>query len=124
MTMETTFAAKATENIRAAESLFELEMFNASSNRAYYAALHAAVAVLGKAGIQFDRMDHEKVQANFNSELIRRKKVYPSRLRSYLLDLQAVRNVADYSSRGVSKKAAERQLNRAREFVKALQQET
>ncbi len=115
--MESTFAAKATENIRAAETLFENGMYNASANRGYYAALHAAVAALESAGIHLDRIDHDKVQAQFNGELIRRKKLYPSRLKSHLLVLQAVRNTADYRTALVSKKKAMRQLNRAQEYV-------
>ncbi len=122
--MESTFTAKASENLRAAEMLLDAEMYNASANRAYYAALHAAVAALHRNGVKFDKIDHEKVQAKFSGELIRRRKVYPSRFRSYLLDLQAVRNVADYSSETLSQKSGQRQLKRAREYVGILQQET
>ncbi|MCP4661272.1 MAG: HEPN domain-containing protein [bacterium] len=91
-----TFTAKASENLRAAELLFESQLYNACSNRAYYAALHAAVAALAKDGIHFDRVDHSAVQARFSGELIRRRKVYPGRFRSYLMRLQVVRDNADY----------------------------
>jgi len=121
--MESTFADKASENLRAANLLFEQEMYNASANRAYYAALQAAVAALEKAGIRFDRINHETVQARFNTELIRRRKTCPGRFRSHLSDLQLARNVADYGSRNLSNKLAKRQLNRAEEFVEALQKE-
>ena len=122
--METIFRAKANENIQAAEILFANDMYNASANRSYYAALHAAVAALEREGFHVERIEHDKVQAKLNTELIHRRKLVLGRFRSDLLDLQAVRDIADYASRGVSKKVAQRQLNRAREYVAALQQET
>ncbi len=91
-----TFTAKASENLRAAELAFASRLFNASANRAYYAALHAAVAALAMGGIHLDRVDHSSVQAKFSGELIRRRKVYPGRFRSYLMRLQVVRDNADY----------------------------
>ena len=122
--MESTFAIKAEENLRAAEVLYEKAMYNASANRAYYAALQAAVVALLKGGIRLERIDHEKVQAQFSGKLIRRRKLYPGRLRSHLQDLQMVRDVADYRTGIVSRKRARRQLRRAREFVETVQQET
>ncbi len=122
--MGATFTAKATENVQAAEVLFEHGLYNASANRAYYAALQAAVAALTRNGIQLDRIDHDKVQARFSGELTHRRKVYPSRLRSYLMNLQAVRNDADYRSKSVSKKVAKRQLNKAKEYVEILRGES
>jgi len=121
--MESIFETKARENIRAADILFEHGMYNASANRAYYAAFHAAVSAFAKAGIQLAKLDHDKVQAQFSGELIRRKKLYPCRLKSHLLDLQAIRNIADYRPRAVFKKMARRQLDRATEYLQALQQE-
>ncbi|MCP4600745.1 MAG: HEPN domain-containing protein [Proteobacteria bacterium] len=122
--MGSIFSAKAKENLRAAEMLFADRMYNASANRAYYAAFHAAVAALSSAGIQLGRIKQEAVQAKFNGELIRRKKVYPGRFKSYLLELQAVRDNADYKLILVSEKVARRQLNKAKEYVETLLQET
>ncbi|MCP4549156.1 MAG: HEPN domain-containing protein [bacterium] len=121
--METTFFAKASENIQAAEMLFESHMYNASANRAYYAAFHSAVAALAHAGIQLGRLKHDAVQARFNGELIRRRKIYSGRFKSYLPDLQAVRDDADYKLNPVSQKVAKRQLDKAREYVQALKTE-
>ncbi len=121
--METTFFVKASENIQAAEILFENRMYDASANRAYYAAFHAAVAALEHAGVQLDRLRHDAIQARFNGELIRRRKVYPGRFKSYLPVLQAVRDIADYKPNLLSQKTAKRQLNKAREYVEALQTE-
>ncbi len=121
--MESTFATKARENIRAATMLFANGMYDASANRSYYAALQAAVSALANAGIRFERIEHAKVQARFSTELIRRKKVFPGRLRSHLMVMQGARNIADYGSTVISKKVTQRQLNRAKEYVGILLQE-
>lgn len=121
--MKMIFSTKAQENIEAAEILFENQKYNASANRAYYAAFHAAIAALTNAGIPIDRISHESLQAKFNGELIRKRKVYPSRFKSYLLDLQSVRLAADYKSIFVSKKVAARQNKKAREYFEAIQKE-
>ena len=114
--MEKEFFAKAEQNIKAAELLFENGLYDASANRSYYAALHTAVAALSKAGIKTERISHETTQSNFSAELIRKRKIYPNHLRSYLSDLQRVRNDADYRMKFISKKVASRQLKKAKEF--------
>jgi len=57
------------------------------------------------------------------TELIRRRKVYPNHLKSYLRDLQDVRNDADYEQKSVSKKVVQRQLKKATEFVELVTRE-
>ena len=109
--------------MRAAEILFEKQLYNASVNRAYYAAFQAAVEALGNVGIDIKRISHEVIQANFVVELIQRRKIYPSHLKSYLVDLQAVRNDADYKSKSVSKKLELRQLKKAQELIERIEQE-
>jgi hypothetical protein len=47
-TMENEFLTKAKENITAAALLFENELYNASANRAYYAAFQAAIAAISE----------------------------------------------------------------------------
>ncbi len=44
--MKSEFFTKAKENIKTAEILFEHQLYNASANRAYYAAFQAAIAAL------------------------------------------------------------------------------
>ncbi len=51
------------------------------------------------------------------------EKVYPGRFKSHLMNLQAVRNDADYKLIFVSKKEAGRQFRKAKEYVEAIQQE-
>ena len=118
--MDITFLEKAKENLEAARLLFEAGLYNAAANRAYYAAFHAAIAALSDADIEMDNTNHRYIQAQFSSELIQRRKVYPGRLKSYLMDMQEIRNKADYQSVSISKKKAERQLNKAIQFVEAV----
>ncbi len=115
--MKNEFLIKAEENLKAAELLFENGLYNASANRAYYAALHAAVAALSDIGIKTDQISHKAAQSNFSAELIRKRKVYPGHLKSYLMELQEKRNYADYRLMSVSKKVAARQLTKSEEFV-------
>lgn len=120
---KTIFLTKAKRNMQAAQLLFDNQMFDESANRAYYAAFQAALAALAAIGIQTARMSHEAAQANFNTELIHRRKIYPSHFKSYLLDLQATRQEADYELKFVSKRAASRQIKKAKEFVERVEQE-
>ncbi|HAO19809.1 MAG TPA: hypothetical protein DCQ37_04505 [Desulfobacteraceae bacterium] len=115
--MKNEFILKAKENLKAAELLFENGLYNASANRSYYAALHAAVAALTTIGIKSEPISHKTTQANFSAELIQRRKVYPSRLKSYLTELQDTRNDADYRIKSVSKNLASKQLAKSKEFI-------
>lgn len=120
--MDITFLEKAKENLEAAELLFEAGLYNASANRAYYAAFQGTIAALSDAK-KLNNKTHKNVQADFSRELIQRRKVYSGRLKSYLTDMQEVRNKADYQTVSVSKKVAQRQLKRAVEFVRAVTQQ-
>ena len=66
------------------------------------------------------RKSHSMIQAHFAAELIKKRKIYPSHLKSYLMDLLATREDADYELTFVSKKVASRQLKKAQEFVHAI----
>lgn len=119
--MNESFLERAKENLDAAQILFERERFNASANRAYYAAFHAALAALFGHGFT-PNTDHKVVQAMFSGELINRRKLVHSRFKGYLQELQDIRNDADYKN-GVSKSLARTQLKKSTEFVHYLVQE-
>lgn len=121
--MKTEFLSKAEENLTAARICFENGLFNACANRTYYAALHAAVSALAHIGIKRDKIDHALVQADFSSELIKKRKIYPSQFKSYLPDLQFVRNQADYSGENVSRQRASRRLSISDEFTDFIRKE-
>jgi uncharacterized protein (UPF0332 family) len=120
--MNTDFFSKALENLRAAEALSELGLFNAAANRAYYAAFHAAIAVLAQYGITHEENPHEWVQAQFAAELVHRRKVFPATLPSILQQIQSVRNIADYKPSPVGKIAVERQVRKSTTFVNTVQE--
>lgn len=113
------FLTKAQENLGAAKLTFEHGAYNASANRAYYASFQAAIAALSEAGIKRKdhKIPHDWVQSQFSGILIQQRKKYSFSMKSYLLDMQAVRDDADYDSGMISKIAAERQLKKAAEFV-------
>ncbi|OQY57499.1 MAG: hypothetical protein B6245_16765 [Desulfobacteraceae bacterium 4572_88] len=94
--LEQDFLKKAKENLRIAQMSFEHQCHNACANRAYYACFQAAIAALVSRRAGRGKFDHKWVQAEFSRKLIKRQKIYPARLRSYLLEMQIIRNRADY----------------------------
>ena len=120
--MKANFLEKAKENLKAAQLLFDNALYNAMANRAYYAVFHAAIAALAAAGYNL-QMRYEAVHSMFNGELIRRRKLYPGDLSSYLKDLQDTRNDADYSMKQISKKVASKILTKTERFVTTIEKE-
>jgi uncharacterized protein (UPF0332 family) len=59
--MRDEFLTKARENLKAAEVLFEQQLYNAAVNRAYYAAFQAAIAALADQGIATERWGHAAI---------------------------------------------------------------
>ncbi len=114
---------KAKENLEAAQNCLDSGFYNVCASRTYYAAFQAAIVALADKGIKSDKNSHKWVQAAFSEELVRKRKIYPGKLKSYLMDMQIVRNQADYTRRQISKKIASRQLAKAKEFVEAVEKE-
>lgn len=121
--MHNIFLDKAKENLKMAQISFENECYNACANRAYYAAFQAAVAALSDKGLSKGKYEHKWVQAEFSEKLIKRKKVYPSGMRSYQLEMQLIRNRADYDLNCVNRKTAFQQMTKAREMVDCITKE-
>ena len=69
------------------------------------------------------KFDHKWVQAQFSDRLIKRDKIYPAKLKSYLMEMQIIRNRADYKEENVSKKEAFRQIRKSKEMVRLIEQE-
>jgi uncharacterized protein (UPF0332 family) len=116
--MEHSFLARAKENLADAESAFEAGRYNTSANRAYYAAFHAAIEALRHFGYPVV-VDYSRVQAAFSQYLINRRKVFPSRFKSYLSNLLDLRADADYKQE-VSRKDASARLKNAQDIVSAI----
>lgn len=72
---------------------------------------------------QAPKPEHKWTQSSFNGELIKRRKIYPSRLSSYLADMIKVRIQADYFDELISKKTASRQFSKLEDFVTAIAKE-
>jgi uncharacterized protein (UPF0332 family) len=114
--MITELLAKSQENLKSAELSFDATCYNASANRAYYAAIQAAAAAIFRAGLKVE-IDHRKVLSLFCGTLISARKLYPSEYRQILSEMQQVRITADYEITSVSKKNASKQLASAKAFV-------
>ncbi len=85
--------------------------------------MQAAIAALAHKGIHRDKINHGQVQADFSGELIKRRKIYPARLKSYLSDFQFVRDKADYTDKSISMKIAGRMLTKLKELVGLIRKE-
>jgi len=121
--MTTEFFYKAKDNLYVAQWCFDNGYYDACANRAYYAALQAAVDALADKGIKRDKIDHRWVQADFAAKLIKSRKIYPAKLKSYLPDMQMVRDMADYKTGNISRKKASEQLLMAKEMLTLIEEE-
>ena len=65
MNLKSEFIEKAKENLNAAELLFDNKLYNASANRSYYSAFHAAISALSKEGFETERISHEAAQSSY-----------------------------------------------------------
>lgn len=117
------FLAKAQEALSGAESEYANGRYNNCANRCYYSTFQAAIHALDAAGIasRGATWSHEALHAEFASQLITRRKRYPSALRSVLLRNQALRNTADYEPHWVTEVQVVLALRRTRDFVGAVQ---
>ncbi|MCP4112145.1 MAG: HEPN domain-containing protein [Desulfobacteraceae bacterium] len=122
--MKEEFFQKAKENLMVAKMGFEYKCYNASANRAYFATFQAAIAALDDKGLLTKgRNDHKWIQSEFSEKLIKRRKVYPAKIKSYLMKMQMLRNMADYEHEFVPKKDAAEQIRRAEEMIGFIRKE-
>lgn len=118
MTDADAFLAKADESLASAEDDFAKGRFNSCARNAYYAAFQGAVAALMTEGISPQRSwGHDYVAAQFSGILIRRRRLYPGRLRRLLSDALELRTGADYSAVSTSRRMAGNILNQVRALV-------
>jgi uncharacterized protein (UPF0332 family) len=113
---------KAAQELATAERAFENDDFNSTANRAYFAAFHAAIAVLALDGITSSTNEHRWIHTTFSTHCIKRRKLFPAEFASVLPDMMRLRHNADYDAIGVSKKDASRLLKKAQQFSFTLQQ--
>ena len=118
------YLRKALESLAGADSEFANGRYNNCANRCYYACFQAAIYALQMEGFRASRGEwgHDFVQSHFNGQLIHRRHLYPSTLRSTLSDNLEARLRGDYDSGGVTEVVASRALQRAERFVAAVVQ--
>ncbi|MDQ1266236.1 MAG: hypothetical protein QG635_1388 [Bacteroidota bacterium] len=97
---------------------FDSGCYNASANRAYYAAFHAVIFYLLDNNFNA-KIDHKTDLSLFINEFINKKKIFSSKYKEYLYDMRSFRNNADYKS-GVSKKISAFQLKMSKDFCETI----
>lgn len=116
------FVIKALESLAGAESEFVNGRYNNCASRCYYGCFQAAIAALTRAGIEpsgaSGQWSHAYVPAQFEDQLIRRRKLYSTELRGVLARAYDLRRRADYAAAPVSQTEVSRALRRARLFVR------
>lgn len=116
---------KANENLAAAQLCFDHGHFNACANRLYYAMFQTGIAAMVKHGLLKPdaKVGHDWLQSNFSGQLIKHRKVFPAKFRSYLSEAYWLRVIADYEMRQAGKDDVTRQLKRTKEFIAAINAE-
>lgn len=107
---------KAHSKLSAAQDwLAQGKYFDEIASRCYYAAFHAAQAILATEGLQADT--HQGVVSLFGLHFAKTKKVNP-RLGRYLNNLKDDRESGDYDVySGIDREDAENAVREAREFL-------
>ena len=119
------FLEKALESLAGAESELANGRYNNCANRCYYACFQAAIVALTRARVTprggSGAWSHAFVPAQFDGELVNRRKLYPTELRGTLNRAYKLRSKADYEINAVSQTEASRALRRSQAFVGAVQ---
>lgn len=113
---------KAEEFLKAARICLLSHLPNASVSRSYYSMFHASIIALRKIGIFKKEWKHNQLLSSFTSELVVKRKVYPSHFKKYLNEVLLSRHVADYKPILISFKKAERVLKKATEFLSKIEE--
>jgi uncharacterized protein (UPF0332 family) len=116
------YLRKSRESLASARADVRAERHNSAANRAYYAAFQAAVAALIDAEIRpQEDWEHRFVASQFSGKLVKRRKLYASRLAGTLERLFELRITADYRPSDVSAKEAERATKLAEGYASEIE---
>ncbi len=108
---------RAEQTLRAADALVDLGLANDAVNRAYYAAYHAACAMLVRFG--FQARTHRGVHSLVTKHLVEPGHLAPENLKR-LARLEERRSVADYrASEDIGADQAKALVEDARTFIDA-----
>jgi uncharacterized protein (UPF0332 family) len=111
---------KARESLKAAEILFDGGFYDFSASRSYYAMFYATEAVLLSKNLSFSK--HSAVIAAFGKEFIKTK-IFPQKMRDYLVSASDLRQMGDYGSPGsVGKEKAQTLIEQAKEFIELVEE--
>lgn len=114
------YLEKAKEKLNIAVSLLEDGAYDDAVSRAYYAAFHAATAVLMTEGLTAET--HRGLLNLFGLHFIKTGKI-DRKYGKYLANLKDDREAGDYEAfSAIDKETAERSVNEATEFLKAMEQ--
>jgi uncharacterized protein (UPF0332 family) len=115
------YLTKAQNSLATAHRAFEQGDFDSCASRAYFAIFQAEIAALIKlTEFRQAQWGHDRVQEEFNTKLIRARKMFPASLRTIHNDLIGRRRLADYTDRHISTRIAEECLRKAVEMVTAV----
>src|SRR5437764_491256 len=117
---------KAQESLAGAQREFANRAYNNCANRSYYSVFQAAVFALQRAGIQptRDQWGHDFVHAQFDGQLINRRKVFSTRLRGILSRNYVMRQTADYKETEISTSKARHALDRCELFIEEIRSQS
>lgn len=110
--------SKAEQYLKDAKRTLELEMYDTSANRSYYAIFHAARAVLALEGLDFKK--HSGVISNFQMRYIKTG-IFDKSLSNIIKSAFSLRTDSDYEDFYVIAKAdVENQVREAEIFYNAI----
>jgi uncharacterized protein (UPF0332 family) len=109
----------AKEDLNAAKALYEISLYKAANNRAYYAIFHAINAIHALNGKAYKR--HKDAIANFNKEYIKTE-IFPRSMGRKISGAEEIRHASDYDDFYIAtKKEAKQQIDVAEEFVRMVE---
>lgn len=110
---------KAKEDLRAAEILFENNLFSQSLNRSYYPIFHAVRAVFVYE--KFDSRKHSGIISHFNKRYIK-EGIFDKEYSKILMGAEKIRNKSDYNDFYiVSREDARNQIMGAEIFIDTME---
>ena len=111
--MPNDYAEKASNSFKAARILFEAECYDSCVSRCYYAILRHMGIRPPKEG----KYEHDWVQAAVAGQLVRRRKLSPRSIASFLPVVLKLREEADYDISSIGRERASRTLRKAKDFI-------
>lgn len=109
---------QAHERLRAAEALLKQALYTDSVTRSYYAMFTASRALLATKGL--DSSKHSGVISLFNQHFVKTG-VVEKDMGGLIADAKELREKGDYELYRVSEEVAKEQLDKAGQFVKAIE---